>query len=123
MVCCPLDSGEGEAARVSQTQLRRAAKEHRCGECRETIKPGDRYEHNRSMWSGVWSTSRTCVSCTEIRDHFQCGGWIYGQLWDDLEVNFYPDMKAGGPCMEGLSPANKARLFERRMKWLLETDE
>lgn len=41
----------------------------------------------------------------------------------DLEENFFPDMKAGGPCMEGLSPAAKARLFDRRMKWLLPSKE
>jgi hypothetical protein len=124
MICCPLESGDGECrAKVDLTEIRKAAKEHRCGECSETIKRGARYEHNRALWEGSWSTSRTCLSCVEIRNHFQCGGWIYGQLWDDLEENFFPDMKAGGPCMEGLSPEAKARLFERRMKWLLEQDQ
>ena len=37
--------------------------------------------------------------------------------------NGIPGMKAGGPCMKGLSPEAKARLFERRMKWLEDNAE
>ncbi len=119
VACCPLEGGGDEPAKVFQSSVRRAAKEHSCDECNETIKRGDRYEHARGLWSDDWwSTNRTCLSCVEIRDHFACNGWIYGQLWSDIEENFFPDMKAGGPCMEGLSPAAKARLFERRLAWL-----
>lgn len=117
VTCCPLEAGD-EPATVSRTEVRRAAKEHACEECRETIKRGDRYEHHVGLWDGRWSTSRTCLSCVEIRNHFSCGGWIFGQLWSDLEEHFFHDMTAGGPCMEGLSPAAKGRLFERRMAWL-----
>jgi len=121
IVCCPLESGDRElVAKVSATEWRRAAKTHACEECRESIPVGARYENNRSLWDGMWSTTKTCESCVEIRNHFACGGWIYGQLWSDLEENFFPDMKAGGPCMEGLSPEAKGRLFERRTAWLLE---
>ena len=66
----------------------------------------------------VW-TAITCELCVEIRDHFACNGWIFGQLWEDLENNFFPEMVAGGPCMEGLSPTAKAALFEERTRWLL----
>lgn len=119
IVCCPLSSNDGgDAATVHATTQRRAAKDHRCTECRETIAKGTRYEHTTGCWDGSWSTFKTCMSCVEIRDHFQCNGWLYGQLWEDLETNFYPDMKAGGPCMNGLSPEAKARLFERRLKWM-----
>lgn len=118
ITCCPLSSDDGNAATVHCTKRRRAAKEHSCSECRETIAKGATYEHVTGCWDGSWSTHRTCLSCVEIRNHFQCDGWIYEQLWSDLEENFFPDMKAGGPCMEGLSPEAKARLFDRRMKWL-----
>ena len=123
IVCCPLESGDGESAELHTSSTVKAAKDHKCCECREAIRKGTRYEMVRGMWDGSWSTYRTCLSCVEIRNHFSCNGWIYCQLWDDLEENFFPDMKAGGPCMEGLSPEAKARLFERRMKWLLEHDQ
>lgn len=118
MVCCPLESGDGESTEFHSVSTVKAAKDYRCAECREAIAKGTRHEVVRGMWGGSWSRFRTCLSCVEIRNHFQCTGWIYGQLWSDLEENFYPDMKAGGPCMQGLSPEAKARLFERRLKWM-----
>lgn len=118
MVCCPLSGADAERPSCSSTTTRAARKSHRCGECRETIAPGAKYEYTSGIWDGRPSSHKTCLSCVEIRDHFQCEGWIYGQLWEDLEYNFFPDMKAGGPCMKGLSPEAKARLFERRMAWL-----
>lgn len=118
MMCCPLESGDREGGDFAFDRVVKAAKEHRCEECREPIAKGARHEVTSGRWSGSFSTHRTCLSCVEIRNHFQCGGWIIGQVWDDLEENFFPDMKAGGPCMEGLSPEAKARLFELRMAWL-----
>ena len=116
---CPLESGrDDDGADFASTAVRRAAKEHRCCECREAIPVGAKHEHVSGKWDGHFSTYRTCLSCVEIRDHFACNGWLFEQVWDDIEHNFFPDMKAGGPCMEGLSPAAKARLFERRLAWL-----
>lgn len=119
MVCCPLDGGDdAPATAYSQVEVK-AAKEHRCTECRETIPKGARYERTKGLWDGAWSTYKTCLSCVEIRNHFACGhGWLFGEVWSQIEEYFFPDMNAGGPCMEGLSPAAKGRLFERRLKWL-----
>lgn len=116
MVCCPLQ-GCDEYAVAGTDVIRRARKAHHCYECGETIAKGDKYEYATSLYDAHWSTYRTCLSCAEIRDHFACNGFYYGRLWDDLADNFFPDMKAGGPCMEGLSPAAKARLFERCLAW------
>lgn len=119
MVCCPLGGGDDCPATVHTKLVVKAAKDHVCDECREAIRKGDRYECFKGMWDGSWTTYRTCLSCVEVRDHFACGrGWLFGEVWTQLEENFFPDMKAGGPCMQGLSPAAKARLFTRRMKWL-----
>jgi len=118
MVCCPLDGGE-DGPSCFRSGMRRARKSHYCGECREEIPTGVQYEYASGVWDGYPGSYKTCLSCVEIRTHFACGrGWIYEYLWEQLEENFFPDMKAGGPCMQGLSPEAKARLFERRMKWL-----
>ncbi len=118
-VCCPLGGGDDAPASVLSTSVVKAAKEHCCTECRETIFKGIKYELAKGCWDGTWSTYKTCLSCVEIRNHFACeSGWLYGELWSQLEESFFPDMKAGGPCMEGLSPAAKNRLFERRLKWM-----
>lgn len=116
--CCPLSYDDDAGPSCSSTTIRRAAKPRHCGECGEVIAKGDRYEFTSGIWDGRPNSHRTCLSCVEIRKHFACGnGWIYGALWEDMESNFFPDMRAGGPCMEGLSPAAKARLFERCLAW------
>lgn len=124
MMCCPLSGNDGDPAELCETDIVRARKEYACTECGETIRPGDKHERVKGMWDKEWSTFRTCLSCVEIREHFSCGsGWLFGCLWDDLRENFFPDMKAGGQCMTGLSPAAKARLIEMRMAWYLSHDE
>lgn len=120
MLCCPLssyDDGDGSAECYDQ-RIVTAKKLHKCTECGEDIPSGSRYEYTKGLWEGSWSVFKTCLSCREIRDHFACDGYLFGQLWSDLADNFFPDMKAGGPCMEGLSPEAKGRLFDLRMKWL-----
>jgi hypothetical protein len=126
MDCCVFNDLDQDGPAVYVEKTRRAAKEHQCTECGEVIPKAATYEHTTGMWDGDWSTYKTCSSCVEIRNHFAkaCGGqWIFGQIWTDIEENFFPDMRAGGPCMEGLSPEAKGRLFERRLKWLEDTNE
>lgn len=119
VTCCPLSYGD-EGPRFSNTTTPKARKEHQCCECREVIPIGATYEKTVGNWDGNFETYLTCLSCVEIRNHFACSGWIFEHVWEDIEENFFPDMKAGGPCMEGLSPAAKARLFDLRLKWLEE---
>jgi len=120
MLCCPLSGGDDADHPKFFTQERVVArKDHRCSECGETIPKGDKYERVTGLWGDSIDTFKTCLSCVEIRDHFACGnGFIFGQVWEDIENNFFPDMKAGGPCFEGLSPEARGRLFELRLKWL-----
>ncbi len=122
MICCPL-SGSSDADECIQghtVKLRTARKEHKCQECSEAIPVGAKYEYASGVFDRSGFSHKTCMSCREIRDHFACDGFIYGQLWEDLENNFFPDMKAGGPCLEGLSPAAKGRLFDECLRWRLE---
>jgi hypothetical protein len=116
--CCPLTSNYDDAPSCTSTVTRRARKEHQCYECREVIPAGASYEYCSGIWDGRADSFKTCLSCVEIRNHFACEGWLFGQVWSDIEENLFPDMKAGGPCMKGLSPEAKTRLFERRLKWL-----
>lgn len=126
MMCCPL-SGSDDADRPTFYEVKRvkARKDHRCTECGETIPKDVMYERVNGMWDkNRVDTYKTCLSCVEIRDHFACGnGFIFGQVWEDIESNFFPDMKAGGPCFEGLSPEARGRLFELRLKWLEDNAE
>jgi hypothetical protein len=102
-MCCPLDNGDADAdpAQFYNQRVLRAAKEHECSECSAKIAKGERYERVDAMWDGDWSMFKTCLLCVEIRNHFACGnGWCFGEVWNQLEENFFPDMKAGGPCID-----------------------
>jgi hypothetical protein len=126
MTCCPLssvDDGDGQIECYSRTHPV-ARKNYQCAECYEPIPKGSKHEADSGLWDGEFSTTRTCLSCAEIRDHFACGnGYLIGRLWEDLEENFFPDMQAGGPCLDGLSPAAKGRMFEARLEWVFAHDE
>jgi hypothetical protein len=122
MTCCPLSGSYEAGPSCWSKETPTAQKPHRCYECGETIPTGVKYEKFSGIWDGSPNRYKTCLSCVEIRDHFACEeGYLFGQLWEDMEANFFPDMKAGGPCMEGLSPAAKGRLFELRLTWLVAT--
>lgn len=124
VTCCPLSYDDDNHPSFCETTTPIARKDHKCSECREVIPAGAKYEKCTGKWDDCISTFRTCMSCVEIRNHFACdGGWLFEHVWEDIEQNFFPDMKAGGPCMEGLSPAAKGRLFERRLKWLEDNAE
>lgn len=124
--CCPL-SGSNEGDAVSDCSYSRpvAGKECLCSECDVPICVGVKHElYEYKMYSSSpWEDARTCLLCVEIRDHFACEGYLIGQLWQDLEDNFFPDMKAGGQCMDGLSPDAKGALFEARLEWVLAHNE
>jgi hypothetical protein len=123
MMCCPLQEAD-ETCTVWNETDRRARKEHVCDECREPITRGELHKYITSLFDGHWDTYRMCLLCDEIGDHFSCGrGRIMQTLWSDLEENFFPDMSAGGPCMQGLSPAAKQKLIDARMKWYFDQDE
>jgi hypothetical protein len=116
-MCCPL-SNDGDSITVLFDGIIAGRKEYACTECRMPIAKGTRHELIKGMWEGDFCSYRTCLRCVEIRDHFACGsGWLFGEVWSQLEESFYPDMKCGGQCMTGLSPAAKAFLIEKRMEW------
>lgn len=123
MQCCPLQENDGDGPSCSDTVTRRARKEHVCCECRKPIAKGQLYEYISGVWDGRPDSFKTCLLCVEIRDHFACRGWIFGEVWSDLRDNFFPDMVAGGECMRGLSPAAKQALIDARMAWYFAQDE
>lgn len=85
VTCCPLSGGDWDSAYCLQQRTVTARKEHACEECCEPIRPGIRYELYTSVCDGSLYTAKTCLSCVEIRNHFACGGWVFGRLWEDLE--------------------------------------
>ena len=123
MVCCPFSDSDGDRPSCFTKHEPKARKTHICCECGEEISVGDRYEKTSGVWDGRPDTFKTCLPCADVRDHFACNGFVYGEVWSQLRENFFPEMKCGGQCMEGLSPRGKRKLIDERMEWYFAHDE
>jgi hypothetical protein len=65
--------------------MRTARRTHKCGECGRDIHRGERYEVASVLSDGSWSTYKTCLGCTRIRDRFCSHGWIWGGVAELVE--------------------------------------
>jgi hypothetical protein len=82
---------------LSNETLRRARKEHECGECRDKIKPGDLYENHKGLYDGAWDEHKTCARCLNIReDYFH--GWFWGMMVEMFEDAHGFDYRKGLPA-------------------------
>lgn len=48
---------------------RRARNERQCCACHETIRRGDRYAYNKTLFEGSWSAWCWCARCKTMIDH------------------------------------------------------
>lgn len=86
MTCdCSIDCSDFEEPSCHTTTMRKAAKEHLCCECRKPIAKGDIYEEVTGVWDGRPDRFRTCGSCKFIRDTYCSRGFVYGQLFAQIE--------------------------------------
>lgn len=69
---------------LSSTKYPVARKEHKCGECRKVIVPGEKYESVSGMYDGHFDTYKTCLDCVSMRDAFFCNGYHYTMIWEDF---------------------------------------
>lgn len=109
--------GDYDAPETHITSHPTARKPHRCCECRELIKSGQRYERVFGKWDGRIDTYLTCELCAEIRQQFCCDGWLYTSLWEGMREQAFEHLQMAGPCWEGLSAKAKAFLLERWREW------
>jgi len=45
---------------------RKAAKEHKCCECGDTINKGDQYQYSSGIWDGEPRSFKQCLNCSMI---------------------------------------------------------
>jgi len=95
-----------------KAEVRKARKEHRCGECGTAIAPGDRYEAIRGKSEGDFWTGKVCLICKELRDAFFCS-WMYGHirdaLWEEIDWN---GGEVSSECILVLSEPAREVVFE-----------
>jgi hypothetical protein len=85
-------------------ETRRARIPHLCGECRRTIVPGERYVYSKGLFDKRWSMHRTCQHC-EVAGlwlYYACGGYLFGDLRDELEEHFREEVQLRSPTLRHL---------------------
>lgn len=115
-----IDMEVGEYNEFFSQRIYRARKEYKCCECRETIKPGTRYEYSAGKSMGMLFDERTCLTCKEVREAFVCGGYIFGELWETIEQAMYPIWETKGPidCLAKIETAEtRQALRDRYQQW------
>lgn len=116
---CDVSLGDfdGDAASVFNSHVLKARKAHRCYECGEIIRTGDRYERVSGKWDGKWDTYRFCLPCSEIGLEFSDGGRTFGYLWEGMRENWDEGAHITA-CLNRLgSAAAKQRLHAQWLDW------
>ncbi len=116
--CGCIYTGVDEDA-VEVRTVRVARKEHHCGECRQVIAVGQRYETRAHFYDGSARTYKTCLCCAEIRDAFFCEGWYYGCVWSDVEDQMFDRGPLNSACLDKLSTVDAKQFLQRKwMDWV-----
>lgn len=70
---------------ICNESIKTARKQHVCCECSRAIKPKEKYHIVTGLWEHEWSTFKTCLGCSRIRNHFCKYGFIFGNLAEQIE--------------------------------------
>lgn len=119
---CEID-GYGEACEFTTTTYPIAKKEHKCDECKRTIKRKEKYQHIKGMFEGDFFTHKVCSDCQSVIKTFFCG-WSQGSVWDDLYTYFYDESDyINWKQLEKVTPVAKDKILDMIQKiWDREND-
>lgn len=80
---CMID--DAEPWEFFHEQRRKAAKEHRCGECGRTIAPGEQYRYCVGKLDD-FCVMRQCLHCQEVARWLSvaCNGYLFHAVQEDL---------------------------------------
>lgn len=65
---CVCETFDGDPVEWSATRIVKARKEHKCCECRDVIRVGERHELIVLKLDGQFNQQRTCAFCAAERD-------------------------------------------------------
>lgn len=105
---------DGDACEVARSVIRTASKEHRCLECREPIRPGQRYEFTSGIFEGDPFSQKICLFCVEIGNALYCDGRMFGTLWDDIEDQIFAERPSIASCLDKLQTPEAKQFLQRR---------
>jgi hypothetical protein len=114
---CLSEAEDGIVDIIREDDASKSRKDRRCEECRALIPAGTPHQLHVGAFDGEINEYRTCTLCVEIRNAFSCnGGFVYGQLWKDLEYAF--DDGINDACFLKLQTVEAKKFLRSRwMKW------
>ena len=121
MSSCSIEAYDGDCydGDFSSSVVRKARKQHICGECGRIIHVGEQYEYATGKHYGDFYDAKTCTDCLSLREAFFCS-WLYGNIWDDfwdwLDGFWYNDSKELYK-LEKLTPTARAIVLAQIDKW------
>lgn len=81
---CDCSIYDGEILECFNSITRKARKNYICGECRQPILVGDKYQYETGLLYGSgFETHRTCLTCYRVRKDY-CSSFIFGHLWESI---------------------------------------
>lgn len=103
-----------------QERKMRAAKEHFCDECKRVVSKGEHFTfHSILMTENRIYNYKLCDECQEVVKTFFRDGWIFGQIWEDLnyylEENWSEDLPSN--CISKLSPRVRDSVCNILQEW------
>lgn len=84
MDCATVSVDVDEYCTTLRREIRTARKQHKCGECRNQIFPGDKYEYYVGVFDGEIFKHKTCSDCVSLRKTFFSDGYYYGMIREQL---------------------------------------
>jgi hypothetical protein len=84
VITCDCSVHDYDSAQLYIDKIVKARKEHKCCECREPIKKGEKYESVKMLYEGDWSAYKTCISCLRIRRDYCPNGWMFEFLEETI---------------------------------------
>lgn len=95
---------------------RKCRKPFKCEECNRPVGIGMVYEYAAGKFDGDFFTVKTCADCANIRNAFVCGGFQYGELWEEIENGLF--VKFNEACLAEVETASaKQYLVDRWRNW------
>jgi len=109
----PFAIDESEQAEIYTQKTTKARKIHKCTECKREILPGEKYELFKGKWEGDFQTYKTCKDCLSVRGQFFSNGWIFSNLWSDLNESFNDwDYEVPEDCISALTKAARDKVCD-----------
>ena len=109
---CEIDMDVSDFSEILFEKIVKARKEHRCHECYTTIKCGDEYYKEKSLYDGTISTHKTCMDCKSIRDNMVCS-FYWGEIMEAVRDGIQDSWgKVSEDCLSKLTPKARERICE-----------